>query len=94
MTFLSCTILFNFVSCVQKKKYPGKIEKNQESRIQFIDTKGEKNFKNSTLIKETEENKTAEKSLQLADRSLTFVNTIEGFLIELVWRVNRAQGSS
>lgn len=94
MTFLSCTILFSFVSCAQKKKYPGKIEKNQESRIQFIDTKGEKNFKNSTLTKEAEGNKTAEKSLQLADKSLAIVNTIEGFLLELVWQVNGAQGSS
>lgn len=57
------------------RKIPGKIEKNQESGIQFIDTKGEKNFKNRTLTNEAEVNKTAVKSLQLANKSLAIFNT-------------------
>lgn len=57
------------------RKISGKIKKNQESRIQFIDTKGEKNFKNSTLTNEAEVNKNAAKSLQLANKSLAIINT-------------------
>lgn len=57
------------------EKISGKIKKNQESRIQFIDTKGEKNFKNSTLTNEAEVNKNAAKSLQLANKSLAIINT-------------------
>lgn len=57
------------------------MEKNQESRIQFLETKGEKHFKNSVLTSEAEVNETAEKSLQVADKSLAIFNIIEFFLL-------------
>lgn len=55
------------------------MEKNQESQIQFLETKGKKHFKNSILTNEAEVNKTAEKSLPVADKSLAIFNIIEFF---------------
>lgn len=61
--------------------WKNKIERDQESKIQFLDTKGEKNFKNSTLTNEAEVNKTAEKSPRLADKSLAILSIILSFRV-------------